>query len=109
MPDTYEYARSTGEKPLRLLFYPDTFETLPFEIRLLGPWFGRAFGDVVGLPSARRRELAQNGYTIVTGPPNRNQDCHRAIAGSSGEFIRRIPDLAAADGNLSRQDNWPYF
>lgn len=68
MPDTFEYARSSGDNPLHLLFYPGTFETLPFEIRLLGPWFGRAYGDTVNLPSVRRRELAQRGYIIVTGP-----------------------------------------
>jgi hypothetical protein len=82
MPGTYEYARSSGEQPVHLLFYPDTFEALPFEIRLLGPWFGRAFGDVVNLPSARRRELAQQGYTIVTGPLDTDQD-HRGATGGA--------------------------
>jgi hypothetical protein len=84
MPDTYECARSSGEQPVHLLFYPGTFETLPFEIRLLGPWFGRAFGDVVGLPSVRRRELAQLGYTIVSGPLDPDQVHHRMMASPAG-------------------------
>jgi hypothetical protein len=53
---------------MHLLFPAGTFENLPFEIRLLGPWFTHGVGDLAGLKPVHRRALAQHGYVIVAGP-----------------------------------------
>ena len=44
-------------------------------IRLLGPWFGRGFGDVSNLKPAQRWELGQYGYTIVAGRFTAGEEC----------------------------------
>ena len=67
MSELFEYTRSVGERQLHLLYHPGQFESLPYEIRLLGPWFGRGFGPVAGLRPVYRVELAHHGYVIVSG------------------------------------------
>jgi hypothetical protein len=68
MVGSYECVRSAGGKQLHLVFQAGAFECLPFEVRLLGPWFNHGGGDVASLKPAHRSALAHCGYVIVSGP-----------------------------------------
>ena len=69
MTRRYEATYTFGDEPMTLIFPEGTFEALPYEIRLLGPWFGASFIDISGLKSAQRLELMLQGYTIVREAP----------------------------------------
>jgi hypothetical protein len=61
----YESTQSSGEEPMTLIFQEGAFESLPFEIRLMGPWFGCSYGEVSTLKPAQRGELLRQGYVVL--------------------------------------------
>ncbi len=65
MTTRYESTHLNGEEPMTLIFPEGMFETVPFEIRLLGPWSGCSYGDMASLKPAQRAEIGSQGYTIV--------------------------------------------
>ena len=65
MTARYESARLDGADPMTLIFPEGTYEALPFEVRLLGPWSGCSFGEMASLKAAQRAEILRQGYTIV--------------------------------------------
>jgi hypothetical protein len=54
-----------GVEPMTLIFPEGTFESLPFEIRLMGPWFGCSYGDIAALKPVHRGELLRQGYAVL--------------------------------------------
>lgn len=65
MTQFYETAYAFGDEPMTLVFPEGTYESLPFEVRLLAPWFGAGVVEGTGLKSAQRLELMRQGYTIL--------------------------------------------
>jgi hypothetical protein len=46
MTTRYESTHVTGDDPMTLIFPEGMYETVPYEIRLLGPWCGAARGHL---------------------------------------------------------------
>ena len=67
MTKRYEIARSHG--PLILIFRAGEWESLPFEIRLLGPWYGSDFLDDIDLTPQQCLDVAWGGYSIAQTHP----------------------------------------
>ena len=65
MTKRFEATFSAGDEPMTLIFSAGTYETLPFEVRLMGPWYGSLFIEGEGLKSAQRAEISRQGYTIL--------------------------------------------
>lgn len=65
MTQLYETTFALGDEPMTLIFPEGTYEALPFEIRLLAPWFGAGVIEVTSLKSVQRLELMRQGYTII--------------------------------------------
>lgn len=65
MTQTYETTYAFADEPMTLIFPEGTYESLPFEIRLLAPWSGAGIVEVSNLKSAQRLELMRQGYTII--------------------------------------------
>jgi hypothetical protein len=65
MTKRFEATFSAGDQPMTLIFSAGTYETLPFEVRLMGPWYGSQFIDEGGLRLAQRAEILRQGYTIL--------------------------------------------
>lgn len=65
MTKRYESASVAGDEPMTLIFPEGTFENLPFEVRLMGPWTGCTFGDMASLKPACRADIHRQGYSIV--------------------------------------------
>jgi hypothetical protein len=86
MAKRYEIARSSSEPPLMLIFPEGSWESLPFEIRLLCPWHESEFRDGGRLTARQRSEIAARGYSIenavdtaktTTAPSPRINDMRR--------------------------------
>jgi hypothetical protein len=65
MTTQYEATCSYGAEPKTLIFPEGTYEALPFEVRLLAPWFGSIMVDAKKLKPAQRVEIMRQGYTLV--------------------------------------------
>ena len=65
MTKRYEMTRTHGDEPMTLIFPEGTFETLPFEVRLQGPWYGCSYCDMDSLRPGQRIEILREGYTIM--------------------------------------------
>ena len=65
MTTRYESTHTHGADPMTLVFLEGAFESLPYEIRLIGPWFGCSFGDIASLKPAHRGELIRQGYVVL--------------------------------------------
>jgi hypothetical protein len=61
----YESTQTPGADPMTLIFPEGAFESLPYEIRLMCPWFGCGYGDVASLKPAHRGELLRQGYVVL--------------------------------------------
>lgn len=61
----YESTQSHGDEPMTLIFPEGAFESLPFEVRLMGPWFGCSYGDMSSLKPAQRSEVLRQGYVVL--------------------------------------------
>jgi hypothetical protein len=61
----YEATRRTGLEPLTLVFPAGHYEALPFEVRLMGPWYGSFVVDGRSLKPAQRYEISRQGYAVV--------------------------------------------
>lgn len=61
----YEATCSEGPERMTLIFLAGTYETLPFEIRLMAPWYGSIPVETEHLKPAQRFEIARQGYTIL--------------------------------------------
>ncbi len=65
MTTRYESTQTQGPDPMMLVFLEGDFESLPYEIRLMGPWFGCSYGDIASLKPVHRGELLRQGYVIL--------------------------------------------
>ena len=65
MTTRYESTQTPGADPMLLIFLEGAFESLPYEIRLMGPWFGCSYGDIASLKPAHRSELLRQGYVVL--------------------------------------------
>lgn len=61
----YESTQTTGVEPMTLIFREGDFESLPYEIRLMGPWYGCSYGDIASLKPVHRGELLRQGYIVL--------------------------------------------
>ena len=65
MTTRYESTQTPGADPMTLIFLEGAYEALPYEIRLMGPWFGCSYGDIASLKPAHRGELLRQGYVVL--------------------------------------------
>lgn len=65
MTTRYESTQTPGPEPMTLIFLEGSFESLPFEIRLMAPWYGCTYGDIAELKAAHRGELLRQGYAVL--------------------------------------------
>ncbi|MEJ2116456.1 MAG: hypothetical protein P8Y67_03245 [Alphaproteobacteria bacterium] len=65
MTKRYEITRTIGDEPMTLIFHEGAFETLPFEVRLLGVWTGCSYCSMESLKPSQRAEIERQGYLIV--------------------------------------------
>ncbi len=65
MTKRYETTRSLDEPRLMLISPEGTWESLPFEIRLLRRWYGMEICDRSNLTAAQRFEIEMHGYSIA--------------------------------------------
>src|SRR5262245_65156413 len=65
MTKRFEATCSAGDEPMTLIFSAGTYETLPFEVRLMGPWYGCLYINGESLRLAQRDEISRQGYTIL--------------------------------------------
>ena len=65
MTERYETTRSRGDAPLVLIFAEGTWDSLPFEIRLLRPWYGSEVVDSTGIAARQCIEIATSGYCVA--------------------------------------------
>jgi CheY-like chemotaxis protein len=68
MTKRYEILRSPDDPPLVLIFLEGSWESLPFEVRLLCPWYESEFRDGSGISATQRSEIAALGYCIANAP-----------------------------------------
>ncbi len=61
----YESTHTPGSDPMTLIFAEGAFESLPYEIRLMGPWSGCTYGDIASLKPVHRGELLRQGYVVL--------------------------------------------
>lgn len=50
---------------MTLIFVAGTYESLPFEVRLMGPWYGSIPVATDHLKPSQRFEIARQGFTIL--------------------------------------------
>ena len=67
MTERYEIAHSDG--PHILIFRAGEWDNVPFEIRLLRPWYGSQFLDSVDLTQQQCLDIARGGYSIAETQP----------------------------------------
>jgi CheY-like chemotaxis protein len=84
MTKRYEIARSSDEPPLVLIFLEGSWESLPFEVRLLCPWHESEFCDRGSLTTAQRLDIETQGYYIANAPAS-----HLAICDEERSTPRR--------------------
>ena len=71
MTKCYEIVRSSDNPSLLLIFLEGSWESLPFEIRLLRPWYEREFCDRNSLcergslTATQHLDIAAQGYCIA--------------------------------------------
>lgn len=65
MTNRYEATRTAGLEPLTLVFPAGHYEALPFEVRLMGPWYGCFYLDARLLKPGQRFEISRQGYAIL--------------------------------------------
>lgn len=68
MGPRYEVAYSLHNRSLKLLLLEGGWERLPFEVSLMHPWCGSASCAETDVSVLRRREIAQQGYSIEDVP-----------------------------------------
>jgi hypothetical protein len=64
----YQIVRSVRDKKIHVIFREESFETLPDDIRKLGPWQSLSRGDVERLKTHYRLQLAEQGFVVVHQP-----------------------------------------
>ena len=69
MTERYESTRSRGGASRMLIFPEGSWESLPFEIRLLEPWHGSEFLDRASLTARQCLDIAGRGYSIADAQP----------------------------------------
>jgi hypothetical protein len=65
MTKSYETTRAEGAEPMTLIFPVGAYESLPIEVRMLGPWAGCSYIEVANVRPALRAEILQKGYAII--------------------------------------------
>ena len=71
-----------------LIFLEGSWETLPFEIRLLRPWYGSEFCDRNSLTTAQRLDIAAQGYCIADQHEKAAPDPTESEGGSYSHQMR---------------------
>ncbi|MGB0084191.1 MAG: hypothetical protein WBP94_02300 [Rhodomicrobiaceae bacterium] len=61
----YEATKTHGLEPLTLVFPAGNYEALPFEVRLMGPWYGCFYVETESLKPVHRYEISRQGYAIL--------------------------------------------
>ena len=65
MTQQFEATYSMGEDPKTLIFPAGCFEALPFEVRLMGPWYGCEYIESRHLKPAYRIDIMRQGYAVM--------------------------------------------
>ena len=65
MTQRFEATFSVGDDPKTLIFPAGCFEALPFEVRLMGPWYGCKYIESKNLKSSYRFEIMRQGYALL--------------------------------------------
>jgi hypothetical protein len=65
MTERYELARSLGDPEYVLVVRPEGWDRLPFEIRLLRPWYGSELCEAANLTSPQRADILKQGYCVA--------------------------------------------
>ena len=55
--------------PSVLIFVEGTWDILPFEVRLLRPWYGGEICGRTGITTHQCSEIARRGYCIAAAQP----------------------------------------
>ncbi len=61
----YEIAFSTGPEAKTLVFPEGAYELLPFEVRLMEPWYGCDYIECEKLKPAQRHQIMRQGFTVI--------------------------------------------
>ena len=61
----YQIVRSVRDKKIHVIFCEDSFDSLPDDIRKLGPWQSLQRGDLDRLKTHYRMQLAEQGFVVV--------------------------------------------
>ena len=69
MTQRYETTRSRCEAPLMLIFPEGAWDILPFEVRLLRPWYGSEVCGQTCITMHQCSEIARRGYCIAAAQP----------------------------------------
>ena len=64
----YQIVRSVRDKKIHVIFCDGSFDTLPDDIRKLGPWQSLSRGDIERLKTHYRLQLAEQGFVLVHQP-----------------------------------------
>jgi hypothetical protein len=85
MTARYETTRSQGDAPLMLIFAEGTWDSLPFEIRLLRPWYGGEVVDSCVITARQCIEIANWGYCIAAAiePAKSENHCSDHMANTT--------------------------
>lgn len=65
MTEQFEMTHGYGPDPMTLIFPAGTYEALPFEVRLMVPWYGCEYVDSETLKPAQRQDIMRQGYTLL--------------------------------------------
>ncbi len=66
MTQQFEATYSTGDDPKTLIFPAGCFEALPFEVRLMGPWYGCKYIESKNLKQVYRFDIMRQGYAMLS-------------------------------------------
>ncbi len=65
MTERYEATYGAGPEPMTLIFPEGGFESLPFEVRLMTPWYGCDYIDSRNIKPAYRYDIMRQGYAVI--------------------------------------------
>jgi CheY-like chemotaxis protein len=83
MTKRYEIVHSSDDLSLMLIFPEGSWESLPFEVRLLCPWLGSELCGGSGISAAQRSEIAALGYSVAHAPAPHATICDEKSASLS--------------------------
>lgn len=101
MTECYETTRSRSEASLMLIFPEGTWDILPFELRLLRPWYGSEVCGRTGITAHQYSVIVRWGYYLASAellkPEKHSTD-------NEGDLLPpHPPELAQQDPSLKRR------